>query len=119
MELLRENNSIGILSDQNVSAREGVFVDFFGRPACTGAGLAVLALRSGAPVLPMFMARQKSGKYKFILKPLVEISQTGDYERDLLENTQRFTRVVEDVVREYPDQWFWIHQRWKTKKCQI
>lgn len=119
MTLLKENHPIGILSDQNVAAREGVFVDFFGRPACTGVGLAVLALRSGAPVLPMFMARQKSGKYKFILKPLVEISQTGDYERDLLENTQRFTKVVEDVVREYPDQWFWIHQRWKTKKWQI
>ena len=119
MELLKENNSIAILSDQNVAAREGVFVDFFGRPACTGVGLAVLALRSGAPILPMFMARQKSGKYKFILKPLVEISQTGDYEKDLLENTQRFTKVVEDVVREYPDQWFWIHQRWKTKKWQI
>jgi KDO2-lipid IV(A) lauroyltransferase len=116
MELLKENHSIAILSDQNVATREGVFVDFFGRPACTGVGLAVLALRSGAPVLPMFMARQKSGKYKFILKPLVEVSQTGDYEKDLLENTQRFTKVVEDVVREYPDQWFWIHQRWKTKK---
>ncbi len=119
MELLKENHPIGILSDQNVAAREGVFVDFFGRPACTGVGLAVLALRSGAPVLPMFMARQKSGKYKFILKPLVKISRTGDYEQDLLENTQRFTKVIEDVVREYPDQWFWIHQRWKTKKCQI
>jgi KDO2-lipid IV(A) lauroyltransferase len=119
MELLKENHSIAILSDQNVAAREGVFVDFFGRPACTGVGLAVLALRSGAPVLPMFMARQKSGKYKFILKPLVEISQTGDYQRDLLENTQRFTKIVEDVVREYPDQWFWIHQRWKTTKWQI
>jgi len=118
MELLKENHPIAILSDQNVAAREGVFVDFFGRPACTGVGLAVLALRSGAPVLPMFMARQKSGKYKFILKPLVEISRTGDYEKDLLENTQRFTKVVEDVVREYPDQWFWIHQRWKTKKWQ-
>jgi len=119
MELLKQNHTIGILSDQNVSAREGVFVDFFGRPACTGAGLAVLALRSGAPVLPMFMARQKSGKYKFILKPLVEISRTGNYAKDLLENTQRFTKVVEEVVREYPDQWFWIHQRWKTKKCQV
>ncbi len=118
MELLKENHPIAILSDQNVAAPEGVFVDFFGRPACTGVGLAVLALRSGAPVLPMFMARQKSGKYKFILKPLVEISRTGDYEKDLLENTQRFTKVVEDVVREYPDQWFWIHQRWKTKKWQ-
>jgi KDO2-lipid IV(A) lauroyltransferase len=118
MELLKENHAIAILSDQNVAAREGVFVDFFGRPACTGVGLAVLALRSGAPVLPMFMARQKSGKYKFIMKPLVEISRTGDYEKDLFENTQRFTKVVEDVIREYPDQWFWIHQRWKTKKWQ-
>jgi KDO2-lipid IV(A) lauroyltransferase len=65
------------------------------------------------------MARQKSGKYKLILKPLVEISRTGDYEADLRENTQRFTKVVEEIVREYPDQWFWIHQRWKTKTCQI
>ena len=119
MELLKQNQFIGIMSDQNVSAREGVFVEFFGRPACTGVGLAVLALRSGAPVLPGFMARQKSGKYKLILKPLVEISRTGDYEADLRENTQRFTKVVEEIVREYPDQWFWIHQRWKTKTCQI
>ena len=119
MELLKDNHLIGILSDQNVAAREGVFVDFFGRPACTGVGLAILALRSGAPVLPVFMARQKSGKYKLILKPLVEISRTGDYEKDLLENTQRFTKIVEEIVREYPDQWFWIHQRWKTKKYQI
>jgi len=119
MELLKQNQFIGIMSDQNVSAREGVFVDFFGRPACTGVGLAVLALRSGASVLPGFMARQKSGKYKLILKPLVEISRTGDYEADLRENTQRFTKVVEEIVREYPDQWFWIHQRWKTKTCQI
>ena len=119
VELLRENHIIGILSDQNVSVREGVFVDFFGRPACSGVGLAVMALRSGAPIIPAFMARQKSGKYKLILKPVVEVSRTGDYERDLLENTQRFTRIVEEVVREYPDQWFWIHQRWKTQKCQI
>ena len=119
VELLKQNHCIGILSDQNVSVQEGVFVDFFGNPACTGAGLAALAQRSGAPVLPMFMVRQKSGKYKFILKPLVEISRTDNHEKDLLENTQRFTEVVEDVVREYPDQWFCIHQRWKTKKWQI
>jgi KDO2-lipid IV(A) lauroyltransferase len=119
MELLKQNHIIGILSDQNVAAREGVFVDFFGRPACTGVGLAVLALRSGAPILPAFMARQKSGKYKLILKPLIDVSRTGDYNRDLLDNTQRFTKIVEEVVREYPDQWFWIHQRWKTKRCQI
>jgi len=80
-ELLGQNEFIGIMSDQNVSAREGVFVDFFGRQACTGVGLAALALRSGAPVLPGFMARQKSGKYKLILKPLVEISRTGTTRR--------------------------------------
>jgi len=119
MELLMANHVIGILSDQNVSVREGMFVDFFGRPACSGVGLAVMALRSGAPVIPAFMVRQKSGKYKLILKPAVKIIQTGTYETDLLENTQQFTKIVEEVVREYPDQYFWFHQRWKTKKCQI
>lgn len=118
IRLLQNNQIIGILSDQNVARHEGVFVDFFGRPACTGVGLAVMAMRSGAPVLPAFMARQKSGKYQLILKPAIEAVITDDYERDLLINTQLFTKVIEDVVREYPDQWFWLHQRWKTKKCQ-
>ena len=118
MELLKENQAIGILSDQNVAAYEGVFVDFFGRPACTGVGLAVMAMRSGAPVVPAFMARQKSGRYKFIMKPAIEAVCTDDYEADLQVNTQRFTKIVEEIVREYPDQWFWFHQRWKTKKYQ-
>jgi Kdo2-lipid IVA lauroyltransferase/acyltransferase len=119
MGLLQENHIIGILSDQNVAPYEGVFVDYFGRPACTGVGLAVMAMRSGAPVIPAFMARQKSGKYKLILKPAVEITMTDNYQADLLVNTQRFTRIVEEIVREYPDQWFWLHQRWKTKQCQV
>lgn len=118
LELLEENQIIGILSDQNVAAYEGVFVDFFGRPACTGVGLAVMAMRSGAPVVPVFMARQQSGKYKLIFKPQIEAVCTDNYESDLFVNTQRFTKIVEDVVREYPDQWFWFHQRWKTKQHQ-
>ena len=118
IELLKENQAIGILSDQNVAKSEGVFVDFFGRPACTGVGLAVMAMRSGAPVVPAFMARQKSGRYKFILKPAMEAVCTDDYEADLQVNTQRFTKIVEEIVREYPDQWFWFHQRWKTKPYQ-
>jgi KDO2-lipid IV(A) lauroyltransferase len=118
MELLKENQIIGILSDQNVAAYEGVFVDFFGRPACTGAGLAVMAMRSGAPVVPAFMARQKSGKYRLILKPAVEITHTDNDDADLVVNTQRFTKNVEEIIREYPDQWFWFHQRWKTKPYQ-
>ena len=118
LELLKENQIIGILSDQNVAAYEGVFVDFFQRPACTGVGLAVMAMRSGSPVVPVFMARQKSGKYKLIIKPFLTAVCTDDYEADLQVNTQRFTKIVEDVVREYPDQWFWFHQRWKTKTYQ-
>jgi len=116
--LLRENQAMGILSDQNVAAREGIFVDFFGRPACTAVGTAVLAMRTGAPVIPAFMPRMPNGKYKFIIKPPVEITVTDDDEADIIANTQRFTRVVEEMIRQYPDQWFWIHQRWKTKLCQ-
>ncbi|MGB5217397.1 MAG: lysophospholipid acyltransferase family protein [Smithella sp.] len=118
MELLRQNHLIGILSDQNVAKKEGVFVDFFGRPACTGAGLAVMAMRSGAPVLPIFMARKKADQYKFIIKPAVKAVCTDDYEADLVANTQRFTKIIEDVIREYPDQYFWFHQRWKTKQYE-
>ncbi len=118
MELLKENQIIGILSDQNVAAYEGVFVDFFGRPACSGVGLAVMAMRSKAPVIAIFPARQKSGKYKVIVKPAIEAVCTDDYEADLQVNTQRFTKIVEDIVRDYPDQWFWFHQRWKTKPHQ-
>jgi KDO2-lipid IV(A) lauroyltransferase len=115
IELLKDNQIIGILSDQNVDTYEGVFVDFFGRPACTGAGLAVMAMRSGAPVIAIFPARQKSGKYKVIVKPPIEAVRTGNYEADLVFNTQRFTKIIEEIVREYPEQWFWFHQRWKTK----
>ncbi|HOU52013.1 MAG: lysophospholipid acyltransferase family protein [Smithella sp.] len=118
IELLKGNHLIGILSDQNVAKKEGVFVDFFGRSACTGAGLAVMAMRSGAPVLPIFMARKKSDQYKFIIKPAVQAVCTDNHEADLVANTQRFTKIIEDVIREYPDQYFWFHQRWKTKPWQ-
>jgi KDO2-lipid IV(A) lauroyltransferase len=118
LELLKENQIVGLLSDQNVDLQEGVFVDFFGRPACTGKGLAVMAMRSGAPVIALFPARQKSGKYKAILTPAIESVCTGDYEADILTNTKRFTKVIEEIVREYPEQWFWFHQRWKTKPYQ-
>jgi KDO2-lipid IV(A) lauroyltransferase len=118
VSLLKENKIMGILSDQNVAKSEGVFVDFFGRPACTSVGLAVLALQSGAPVVPAFMPRMPDGRYTLFFLPPVEVTRTDDYESDLRVNTQRFTKVVEDIVRQYPDQWFWIHQRWKTKPWQ-
>ena len=118
VKLLKKNEMIGILIDQNVSWQEGAFVDFFGRPASTTIGLAALALQTGAPVVPAFIVRSEDGTYKIIIYKEVEITKTDDYEADLFENTQRFTRIVEDIVRRYPDQYFWVHQRWKTKKTQ-
>ena len=116
LRLIRKNEIVGTLLDQNMAWEEGVFVDFFGRPCCTTDSVARLALHTGAPIIPAFMVRMESGKYIFVIEEEVEIVDTGDPEKDALINTQNFTKIIEDVVREYPDQWLWIHQRWKTKR---
>jgi len=118
LRILKQNGIIGLLLDQNVAWQEGVFVDFFGRTACTSDGLALLALHTEAPVLPGYMARLENGKYRFVLGEEVPLARTGNRKEDVLENTQRFTSIIEDTVRKYPDQWFWVHQRWKTKPWQ-
>jgi KDO2-lipid IV(A) lauroyltransferase len=116
---LKKNGMLGILIDQNVDWYEGVFVDYFGRPACTTSGLALLALLSGAPVLPAYLIRLPEGRYRLVIEPEVEVIDTGDRDADVITNTQRFTKVIENTVRKYPDQWLWVHQRWKTQPCQI
>ncbi|MHB8092460.1 MAG: lysophospholipid acyltransferase family protein [Syntrophales bacterium] len=116
---LHKNGMIGILLDQNTDWYEGVFVNYFGRPACTTSGLAHLALHSGAPVLPAYLIRLAEGRYRLVIEPALEIIDTGDRDADVIVNTQRFTKVIEDTVRKYPEQWLWIHQRWKTQFCQI
>jgi KDO2-lipid IV(A) lauroyltransferase len=116
---LKRNDILGILIDQNVAWYEGVFVDFFGRPACTTNGLALLALRTKAPVIPAYVVRLESGKYRLVIKEEMQVVRTGGDDEDILINTQNFTRVIEDTVRNYPDQWLWIHQRWKTKPWQV
>ncbi len=70
-------------------------------------------------MIPAYMARKEDGTYKFVIEPEVEMIDTGDLNQDVIANTQKFTKIVEDFVRKYPDQWFWIHQRWKTKKSQV
>jgi len=119
VRLLNKQKSVGILIDQNVAWYEGVFVDFLGRPASTTKGLAALALQTGAPVLPAFAVRLRDGRYRVVVEPEVEIVRTDDYDRDILENTKRFTNALEKHVRRHPEQWFWLHQRWKTKKSQV
>jgi KDO2-lipid IV(A) lauroyltransferase len=119
LRTLKKNGIVGILIDQNVDWHEGVFVDFFGRSAATTTGLALLALHSGAPVLPAYLVRIAEGRYRLVIEPELEVVDTGNRDADVLVNTQRFTKVIENVVRKYPDQWLWVHQRWKTKLCQI
>ncbi len=116
---LKNNEMLGILIDQNVAWYEGVFIDYFGQPACTTDGLALLALHTEAPVLPGYMARLPNGRYRLVIGPEVEVIRTGNREADVLANTQRFTEIIEEAVRQYPDQWLWVHQRWKTQRCQI
>ena len=111
----RENKTVGILLDQNVDWYEGVFVRFLGRQACTNKGLALIARRTGSPVVPTFSVRQGDGRYRVIFEKELELVNTGDKTRDMEENTALFTSIIEKYVRQYPDHWFWFHRRWKTK----
>jgi len=117
---LKEDKFLGILLDQNVDWYEGVFVDFFGRPAATNKGLALAALKTGAPVIPVFSVRQRDGRFRIIFEREVDLIRSGDRQRDVEENTALFTRIIEGYVRKYPEQWFWFHRRWKTKNyCSL
>jgi KDO2-lipid IV(A) lauroyltransferase len=120
MAALKQNKGIGILLDQNVDWYEGEFVNFLGRMACTNKGLALIAMKTGAPVVPIFSVRQRDGRYRIIIEKEVELINTGDRVRDVQDNTALFTNIIERYVREYPDQWFWFHNRWKTKNyCEM
>ncbi|MCG8685743.1 MAG: lysophospholipid acyltransferase family protein [Desulfobacterales bacterium] len=113
-EVLSQGAVVGTLLDTNVSWHKGIFVDFFGRPACTNKGIAKLALKSGAPVIPMYTVRKNR---KFIIEFLPEIPtiETNDSIKDLEINTENYSKAIELMVRKYPDQYFWVHNRWKTK----
>ena len=117
LEALARGGAVGILMDQNVLEGDAnVFADFFGVPASTTAGLARIALRTEAAVVPVFVLwDEEKGKYRLRFEPALALTRTGDAERDIRENTARFNKVIEDVVRRYPDQWLWIHRRWSTR----
>ncbi len=112
---IKRKGVVGILLDQNVDWYEGVFVKFLGRWACTNKGLALMALKTGALVIPLFSIRQDDGRYCIIFEEAVELVQTGDKTKDIEENTALFTRIIEAYIRQYPEQWFWFHRRWKTR----
>ena len=115
IDALRRHRMVAILLDQNVTRREGVFVPFFGRLASTSKGLALLALRTEAPVVPIFIRREPHGHHRIMIEPEIPPPRTGNREKDILAFTAAFTRSVEEVVRRWPAQWFWVHRRWKTR----
>ena len=113
---MKAGETVGILMDTNMTPPQGVFVNFFGIPACTASGLARIALRTDAAVVPGFTIWDRElGKYRLRFDPALELIRSGDQEADLVANTQMFTKVIEDYVRKYPDQWLWVHRRWKTR----
>jgi Kdo2-lipid IVA lauroyltransferase/acyltransferase len=116
LHAMHEGETVGILMDTNMTPPQGVFVPFFGIEACTASGLARVALKTGAAVLPGFMLWEPAEK-KYVLRfgQQIELARSGDDEADMVANTARFTQAIEDTVRRYPDQWLWLHRRWKTR----
>jgi KDO2-lipid IV(A) lauroyltransferase len=116
LKILKDSGTVGILADQNTLPAEGEFVDFFGKLACTTTGLARVALHTDAAVVPGYAYWDETiQKYRLRFEPPVELIRTGDTERDVFENTQRFAKVIEEIIRKHPDQWVWVHKRWKTR----
>ena len=111
----RENKAMGILLDQNVDWYEGVFVPFLGQPACTNKGLALIAMKTGSPVVPMFSVRQPDGRYRIVFENEVDLVRSESKLADTEENTAEFNRIINKYIYWYPDQWFWFHKRWKTR----
>jgi KDO2-lipid IV(A) lauroyltransferase len=116
LSAMNAGETVGMLMDTNMTPPQGIFVDFFGIPACTASGLARIALRTDAAVVPTFTIwDQQLGKYRLRFDPAVELVRTGDLEADIKINTQNFTSIIEEYVRKYPEQWLWVHRRWKTR----
>lgn len=120
LSILRSGGTVGVTIDQNSSASEGIFINFFNKLACTTTGAARFALQTNATVIPAFLFwdRQLS-KYRLQFDPALEIIRTGDKLNDIRENTMRFTEVIVKYVKLYPDQWTrWVHNRWKTRPSE-
>ena len=116
LKTLKEGATVGILADQNTMPEEATFVEFFGKAASTTTGIARVALHTDAAVVPGYAVWNDTlGKYRLCFEPPVELIRTGDPERDIFENTQKFTSVLEAIIRKYPDQWAWVHGRWNTR----
>lgn len=114
IKALKKGGSVAILIDQDTKVKS-VFVDFFGKLASTPVGAAVLAIKTGAAVVPTFIHLGEDSKQHMEILSEIPVALTGNEEADVLAATQAFTHVIESKIREYPDQWVWLHERWKTR----
>ncbi len=116
LRALHDRELLVLPFDQNSTRGLGVFVDFFGVPASTNSGIARLSLRSGAPVVPVFIVREGTrARHRVHVLPIMYTQRSGDFELDVKRLTQQFSDVFESMVRRYPEQWLWVHKRWKTR----
>jgi Kdo2-lipid IVA lauroyltransferase/acyltransferase len=115
LKLLREGKGVAILIDQNVQEDDGIFVDFFGRKAATTTVAAALAVKTGAWLIPSYAELQPDGRYHAVCEPPLEWTPSGDRDRDVAGLTQQLTTVIEGWIRRRPEQWLWMHRRWKTQ----
>jgi KDO2-lipid IV(A) lauroyltransferase len=115
LTLLKSGEVVAFLLDQDTKSGDGVFVPFFNRPACTSKSVAVIALRRGVSVLPMFITRLDGGHHRISIEKELPVIRTGQTGEDIIQNTARYTGILEDKIREHPEQWVWIHRRWKTQ----
>ena len=116
LSAMKAGETVGILMDTNMTPPQGVFVDFFEIPACTASGLARIALRTDAAVIPGFTIWDPAlRKYRLRFEPPVQLIRTGNDDSDAVANTALFTKIIEEYIRKYPDQWLWVHRRWKTR----
>jgi len=119
LKYLMSNKILGILPDQDIEGIDGVFVDFFGRPAFTPTGPVKFALVSGAPIVPCFMVRTRKYKYDFYVNEPIYVDNSMDRAKAEKYYTERWTKALESYIMKYPDQWVWMHRRWKTKKEDV
>ena len=116
LQSLRENQFLGILADQDVESVSGVFVDFFGKPAYTPIAPVQFAMAAHCPIIPCFIIRE-NGHHTLTVEDPIEMVKTGDKQKDLVDNTRRWSALTESYIRRYPDQWVWMHRRWKTQEA--
>ena len=114
LKILRRNEMLGILADQDMDSVDGVFVDFFGQPAYTPKAPVAIALASKAPLVPCFMIREEKG-HRLIIEDPVELEEKGSREETIAFNTEKWSKIIESCIKRYPEQWVWMHRRWKTK----